>query len=96
MIRSPAWRLLAPAPNPFNPRTTIAFEAPAGGGYATVRVYDVRGSAVRTLVDGHVDGAQTIVWSGDDDAGNAVGSGVYYVQLQSGSYAQTRKIVLAR
>lgn len=83
-------------PNPFNPRTTIAFSLDTAGS-ATLEVYDVRGAKVRTLVDGvRSAGAQQVEWDGRDDAGRAVASGVYYYRLRSGTTTLSRKMVLLK
>jgi choice-of-anchor B domain-containing protein len=64
-------------PNPFNPRTTIAFEL-AKPAHARLAVYDVRGAHVRTLVERDLArGAHTAEWNGEDDRGQRVSSGVY-------------------
>ncbi len=65
-------------PNPFRQRTTVTFALPARS-LSSVRVYDVAGRLVRTLVEGHLDaGPHEIVWDGTDDAGRRVASGVYF------------------
>jgi hypothetical protein len=83
-------------PNPFNPLTTIRFEVPAHG-RVSLRVYDVRGKLVRTLVDAAVDaGAQRVVWDGRDAAGVPAGSGVYFYRLDGAGQSRTRKMVLLK
>jgi beta-glucanase (GH16 family) len=83
------------APNPFNARTNLRFELADGGPY-TVRVYDVTGRAVRTFSGVGVSGENVIQWHGRDDRGDEVASGVYYYQLQVGSFTQTRKMALVK
>lgn len=84
-------------PNPFNPGTTIRFEVvpPAS---ATLRVYDVAGRLVATLVENEVvSGERTVRWNGRNRSGNAVASGVYFYRLDTaGNKALTRKMVLVR
>ncbi len=83
-------------PNPFNPATTIRFEL-ASRGTATLRIYDARGRAVRTLFSGVADaGITALTWNGRDDDGRAVGSGVYFYRLETTSGAQARKMVLLK
>ena len=79
-------------PNPFNPATKISFSLPATGD-ATLKVYNVLGQEVATLVNGVVKGGveQTVSF----DA-SALASGVYYCRLQSGQKAETRKMVLLK
>jgi hypothetical protein len=83
-------------PNPFNPSTSIAFELPEPA-RVTLRIYDVRGSLVRTLVDnGLTRDFYNTVWDGRDDRSRRVASGVYYCRLEAGSHSVSREMVLAR
>jgi hypothetical protein len=84
-------------PNPFNPTTTIRFDVPKDGAHVTLTVHDVSGRLVRTLVDTHRGAGQwSVQWSGDDDRGVRVASGVYFYQMRAGSFVQTRKMVLLK
>ena len=83
-------------PNPFNPRTTIAYSVPEGT-HVTLRIYDLRGALVSTLVNGQVEaGDHAVVWNGRDDYGSGVASGVYFARIDSKHGVLTRKMVLAR
>jgi choice-of-anchor B domain-containing protein len=83
-------------PNPFNPATTIRFELDSSR-RAALRVYDVGGRLVRTLVDAALDaGPHTATWTGVDDSGRAVASGVYYYRLDAGSTSLTRRMILLK
>jgi hypothetical protein len=78
-------------PNPFNPTTSIAYSMPETG-VASLKVYDVAGHVVATLVDGMVTrGEHTVVF----DAGSLT-SGVYFYTLQAGASSETRKMVLMK
>ena len=89
-------RLLPNHPNPFNPRTTIAFELPRRM-EARLSVHDVAGRRVRLLREGLLDGgAQAVVWDGRDDAGRSVTSGVYFYRLVAGGTVRTGKMALVR
>ena len=91
-----AYRLEPNVPNPFNPSTTIRYQV-AQAGRATLRVYDVSGSLVRTLVDRvHPAGAFDARWDGRDGQGRPVASGVYFYRLQAGDFVQTRRMVLLK
>lgn len=96
-----AFELTGNSPNPFNPRTTIAFAVPVSG-QATLRIMDVRGRLVRTLVEGSVAaGRHARVWDGADSRGRAVASGVYLYRLEfqgtdGTQQADTRRMVLVR
>jgi hypothetical protein len=83
-------------PNPFNPQTEIAFTVHRAG-WGTLRVYDVKGNLVRTLVDGHqVVGSHAVTWDGRDDAGRQAPSGVYVYRLQVNDQVGSRKMLLVK
>ena len=83
-------------PNPFNPTTTIEYVL-AGGGDVSLRVYDVKGRLVRTLVDGHKGvGVHAEVWNGRNDRGEPVASGVYFYRLRAGETVITKKAILLK
>jgi len=85
------FRLSSNYPNPFNPSTTIEYALPHSG-YATLRIYNVLGEEVATLVDGdHAAGTFTATWDASD-----LPSGVYFYRLTAGEYVQTRKMVSLR
>jgi len=89
-------RLQQNVPNPFNPRTTITFGLGAEGP-VTVRVFDVSGRLVKSLLEGNRPaGDHTLTWHGDDDAGRPVGSGLYICRLRSGGQEETRSMTLVR
>jgi hypothetical protein len=87
-------------PNPFNPATTIDFTV-ASPGRVTIRVYDVAGRVVRSLVDAHfAGGRRRAVWDGTTDSGERAASGVYFVRMAAvttrASYSATRKLALLK
>jgi hypothetical protein len=83
-------------PNPFNPATTIELTAPARG-KLTVRIYNVRGELVATLVDGVVEpGKHTLVWRGTDARGREVGSGVYLCKVAGFGQERSMRMALLR
>ena len=60
-----AFELRQNAPNPFNPATQISFVVPDGGANVSLRIYDVSGQLVRTLVDGfEPSGIRSVSWQG--------------------------------
>jgi hypothetical protein len=84
-------------PNPFNPTTTIEFSVKERAN-VQLRIYNVAGQLVRTLVNeaktpGEV---HTATWDGRNDAGQSVSSGVYFYKLVAGSFVQTKKMVLLK
>jgi hypothetical protein len=91
-----AFRLVQNAPNPFNPRTTVAYDVPVSS-EMSIRVYDVTGRLVTTLVDGVVEpGRHAVTWNGTNDAGEGVGTGVYFCVMDATDYHATRKMTLLR
>lgn len=91
-----AFRLEQNYPNPFNPVTTIRFALPEKS-FVTLRIYDVTGRVVRTLVEKQMDpGIHPIVWNGTNNSGEQVGSSVYFYKIVAGDYVDTRKMVLIR
>jgi len=78
-------------PNPFNPTTRIKFSLPADG-YTSLKIYDVNGSLVNTLV------AQELrkgTYEADFNA-SGIASGIYYYQLSSGNFTKTHKMILVK
>ncbi len=83
-------------PNPFNPVTTIRFGL-AEPGQVDLRIYDLSGRRVRTLVDGRLEaGAHELEWQGRDDAGHALASGVYFLRFKAGETNDTDKLILLK
>jgi hypothetical protein len=93
----PTETVLWPAvPNPFNPATSIRFDV-VREGLVSLRVYDVSGRIVRTLIDGILSPDRyTAVWDGTDDRGRPVATGVYFDRLRTGNDVRTRKLILIK
>jgi hypothetical protein len=89
--------LAANYPNPFNPSTTIPFSLPAGGN-ASLRVCNLKGQVVKTLVQNQAfsAGQHQVMWDGRDNNGKAVSSGIYIFSLDCGNRSLSRKMVLAK
>jgi len=71
--------------------------------HITVKIYNLLGQRVRTLVDGAIDaGSHTVVWDGRDEFGKTLPSGLYLYRLQAGQgkgqgdFVRVRKLVLVR
>jgi hypothetical protein len=78
-------------PNPFNPSTTIDYQLPVKG-YVTLRIYDVLGRLITTLVDKEQDpGFYDVTWNASKYA-----SGIYIYSIQSGSFISTKKLMLIK
>lgn len=83
-------------PNPTSGRTRIAFTLPQAG-RVSLKVYDLSGARVRTLVAGERPaGRQTIEWDGRDDAGHTVKAGAYFYQLEGFGKTAQRRLVLVK
>ncbi|NOZ57370.1 MAG: T9SS type A sorting domain-containing protein [Calditrichaeota bacterium] len=83
-------------PNPFNAQTVIRFSLDRPG-RVQLRVYNVLGQVVKTLLQGHLPaGVHEVVWDGKDEAGRAVVSGVYIVQLVRGDERRRVKALVLR
>jgi hypothetical protein len=88
--------LLQNFPNPFNPSTVIPFGL-AEDSHVSIKIYDVRGHLVRTILDGKKEaGLHKIHWNGKDMNGRAVASGVYFYTLKANDYANTKKLLLLK
>jgi subtilisin family serine protease len=89
--------LVGAYPNPFNPRTEIAFAVPAGGAQVHLDIFDVSGRLVKRLVSGSMEaGNHTVVWSGLDQNHRHVASGTYFYRLSSGLFHETKSMVLLK
>lgn len=83
-------------PNPFNPSTTISYIVPKNG-QTTLKIYNMKGQVVRTLVnDIKAVGSYKATWNGTDDNGQAVSSGMYFYQLSNEGSTITKKMVLTK
>lgn len=78
-------------PNPFNPGTKISWQTPASG-WQTLKVYDVLGNEVATLVNEFKTAGNFIT---NFDASN-LSSGIYFYQLRSGNFTATKKMTLLK
>jgi hypothetical protein len=82
-------------PNPFNPTTVINYSIPQDG-EVSIKIYNILGVEVAELVNENKKaGKHTIEFSAEKYEGK-LGSGVYFYTLKSGSYTQTRKMILLR
>jgi hypothetical protein len=83
-------------PNPFNPSMRIRCELPEAA-RAQLRIYNLRGQLVRTLLDElRAPGRYELVWDGRDDDGAAVASGTYLLKMHAGGFAAQRKATLVK
>ena len=96
-IRS--FRLSQNSPNPFNPTTSIEFSVPGGANatHATLRIYNLLGKKVRTLVDEPKEaGSHEVIWDGKDEKSKDVSSGIYFYVLEVGDFRESKKMTLLK
>ena len=83
-------------PNPFNPETRIHYDLPKSS-FVTLTIYDILGRKLVRLIDGtHAAGRFNITWDGKDAYGNHLGSGIYFYQLSTEQFSQTKKMIISR
>jgi hypothetical protein len=83
-------------PNPFNPETHIQFGL-AQKMKVELMIYNVLGQQVKKLINQDMPpGNYEIIWDGRNDAGNRVGTGIYFYRIQAGDYIKSRKMVLMK
>jgi hypothetical protein len=83
-------------PNPFNPKTAIRFDL-SSPARARLEIFSASGRLVRTLVDAaYPAGSHHVLWDGRDDAGHAVGSGIYFYRLRAGSFSESRRMTILK
>jgi len=83
-------------PNPFNPSTNIEYSIPIKG-VVKLRIFDILGRSVATLVDEVQDaGVYHTTWTGKTNNGVAISSGVYFYRLESGSFSKTERMLLLK
>ena len=83
-------------PNPFNPTTTIMYELPKAG-MVDVKVYDINGRLVRSVLGEHQElGTHRLQWDSKNDAGASVASGVYFYQVRFDQSVLSRKMLFLK
>jgi len=83
-------------PNPFNPTTMISFSLP-GTSYVTLKVYDMLGREIRTLLSDYRSiGTHRVEWNGEDNNGSRVTSGTYIYRITADNFSQSKKMILLK
>jgi len=91
-----AYGLAQNFPNPFNPSTTIRYDM-KDKGRVSVKIYNVAGELVRTLVESVKNaGSYSIAWDGRNNVGTDVASGIYFCKMETTDFRQTRKMVVLK
>jgi hypothetical protein len=90
--RNLEFRLFKNQPNPFNRLTALSYELGAQA-HTTLRIYDISGRLVKTLVDAH---QKPGVYQIPVTSNQLPGSGIYFYRLQSGDFISSKKLILLR
>jgi hypothetical protein len=92
---APKVTLVGSLPNPFREETSIQFRLPAGM-TVDLSIYNAQGQRLRTLLKNQwrSAGLHSVLWSGEDDNGHRVQSGVYFIRLDAGDGTSTRQVTV--
>jgi len=83
-------------PNPFNPQTSIRYSVTTDG-WITLKVYNILGEEVATLVDGYQGvGPKSVTWDGKNGTGNHVASGIYIYTLRAGNLIESQRMIFLK
>lgn len=83
-------------PNPFNAQTTIEYTV-SRPGHVSLKVFNATGQLVRTLVDDHRSiNRYAVTWDGTDQGGRPVASGIYFYQLKTADFVESKKMSLLK
>jgi hypothetical protein len=83
-------------PNPFNPTTRIEYALPKHT-FVTLRIFDVIGREVATVVNEEKPGGRYVVdWNGRNSDGQPLASGVYFYRLHAGGFTHSKKMILLK
>ncbi|NUM81908.1 T9SS type A sorting domain-containing protein, partial [bacterium] len=83
-------------PNPFNPTTKIRYAVPADG-KVVIKVYNVLGQEIRTLVNEVKNiGRYDVTWDGRNATGQLVSSGIYFYRLEAGNVIKSKKMMFIK
>ena len=89
-------QLEANFPNPFNPATTISFEL-ARDSRVELCIFNARGRLVKMLIQDRLPrGSHSVLWTGLDNYGQSVASGVYFYRLRTNDYSAMKKMMLLK
>ena len=84
------------SPNPFNPLTKIAYGLPYAA-QVSVKVYNITGQVVKTLVDSYQPaGRHLVTWDATNENGARVASGIYFYRFETAEFQKTVKMTLLK
>jgi len=91
-----SYSLIQNYPNPFNPSTIISYALPKIS-FVTLRIYDVLGREVKTLINQEqAPGIHKVEWKGDNNYGSKIASGTYIYRIEAGDFSQTKKMIFLK
>ncbi len=83
-------------PNPFNPTTVVSYQLPVAS-QVTIKVFDILGKEVATLMNGAQEpGYYSVQWNGRSDAGVPLASGIYFYRMRAGQFSAINKMLLLK
>jgi len=83
-------------PNPFNPSTIISYSLPKNS-FVTLKLYDMLGREIKTLINTEMNsGKHSVEWNGDDNSGRKVSSGTYLYRMVAGNFTEAKKLTLIK
>jgi len=83
-------------PNPFNPSTKISWQSTIGS-WQTLKVFDLLGNEVITLMDEYKSsGRYEVDWKGENNFGSKLSSGIYFVRIQANQQFKNLKLILLK
>lgn len=82
-------------PNPFNPSTKINFGLKEAG-YVAIKVYNILGNEIATLVNGYFTAGQYTAGFNTSEIGSGISSGVYFYRINVNGYSEIRKMILEK
>lgn len=89
------FELLQNYPNPFNPSTLISFSLTKSD-FVNLKVYDLLGNEIATLVDGYKEAGKYNITFNADNFNKSLSSGIYFYTLRAGNISQTKKMILIK
>jgi len=96
LVLPTAFELSQNYPNPFNPTTKITYALPQNS-YVSIKVYDMLGREVRSLVNNEMlAGNHSVDWNGENNSGFKVASGTYVYRITAGSFVAVKKMILIK
>ena len=83
-------------PNPFNPNTNISFSIP-NNSHVKIDIYNIKGQRVKELLnEPKTAGEHKVVWTGVDEKGRKVSSGIYFYRVRTEDSSVTKKMMLLK